>query len=260
MGPWGNKYLRQATAMAIDRSTLHKDVDMIDIVTQYNELDVYRAPNYAGLYKEPDAGSPVAAGSGKTDAERGELIKAHLLANGITHDASGYKLDGEALPVLLITAPESDPTRSAVAVHMARALTAAGLPAEANFLLFGQAGCSNAWYAFYPDYCDGQVLTAPEGKTFGAYLMGWGFGIVPNTGTWSDAYINTNADHKDAIKEKTVLLDAALNSGGALSAETIALAHEVQDLLYDDVLCWRLRNPGALRRPQGSPALREAEF
>lgn len=234
MGPYGNKYLRQAIAMSINRQSLSADVDMIDIVPQYNELDVYRSDEFKALYKPPDAGSPVAAGTGKTDAERGDLIKAHLLANGFTHDSEGFKLNGVALPTLLITAPESDPARSAVAVHMARALTASGLSAEANFMPFGEAGCSNAWYQFYPDYCAGQVLTAPAGKTFGAYIMGWGFDVKPNTGMWSDSYIVTNTDHKDEIAAKTADLDQKLVSGLGTDPATITLAHEIQDLLYDD--------------------------
>lgn len=234
MGPYDNKYLRQAIAMAIDRDSLSDDVDMIDIVPQYNELDIYREDQFKHLYKAPDAGTAIAAGTGKSVSERGELIKAHLLANGFTHDSSGFKLDGLSLPKLLITAPESDPARSAAAAHIARALVAAGLSAEANYMPFGEAGCSNAWYEFYPDYCVGQVKEAPEGATFGAYLMGWGFGTEPNPLMWVDGYLNENTDHKDEIKAKATTLQEKIDSGLSAEAETIALAHELQDLLYDD--------------------------
>lgn len=239
MGPFKNKALRQAIMMAVDRQSLKTDIDMIDIVPQYNEWAVYKEGPYKDLYTEPVQGSPMSAGYGKTVSERGELIKTHLLQEGFTfNSSSGFSLDGEALPTILVSAPETDAPRMAAAVHIVKALKASGMRAEAKFMPFFAAGCSSAWYLIYPASCGPHTETAPEGTTFGVYIMAWNLGDKPNAKfmDWNSggSYVATNTENQPEIIAKGKALQARIDSGEAMNQTDIDLAHEFQNLMYDD--------------------------
>lgn len=233
LGPYSDKSLRQALMMAINRESLHLDVNMLDIAPQYNELILYSNFYNGELYKEPDAGTPASAGYGKTTVERGELIKAHLLANGYTYtegESSFRKPDGTLLPTLLITPPDSDPGRMAAADHIVAALAASGLGVRNNPMGFSEAGCNNAWYKFYPDYCADFMVPAAAGEAYGAYLMGWGLYDTPETDhpqMFADYIID------QATTDALTPLIAQYNALDAGDMARVPIMHSIQDVMYD---------------------------
>ena len=234
LGPYGDKYLRQALMMAVDRQNLQSDVNMLDIAPQYNELILY-ADSYNGeMYKEPDAGSPVSAGYGKTPAERGALIKAHLLANGYTHtegEATFRDPDGNLLPVLLITPPAPDPGRTAAAEHMVTALNAAGLASRNNPVSFNEVLCTHLWYETFAEDCAPFVITPPAGEAVGAYLAGWGFGSSIDAGGWPQMFAEYPIDQ--ATEDALTPLIEQYNALGAGDMARVPIMHEIQDVMYD---------------------------